>query len=235
MISALGYGRTGTSPFQVSLTHHEKLASLQSPFRFAENSRAAYNWEGVTRAGRESSAAGWEECEGVGKISMKETVYGSEEGWAILGRGMAFMQEADSQRKRARKLLEDRDYKGCVLAGRQSIESSAKAVCVVLNVPFAKKHYFDEETIQAVLSKVPYGPFDMDDIAERHNYLRLFLLFNLWAQVPGLIQYPFAYPLAAEDLGTVISEKDAKMAVEHADECYRAGHSMLEFASEQQV
>jgi len=171
----------------------------------------------------------------VGNISMNETVYGTTEGWAILGRGMAFMQEADSQRKRARKLLEDRDYRGCILASRQSIESSAKAVCVLLNVPFPKKHYFDEETIQAVLSRGPYGPFDMDDMAERHNYLRLFLLLNLWAQVPGLIQYPFAYPVAAEDLATVISDKDAKMAVEHADECYRAAHWMLEFANQQQV
>lgn len=121
-----------------------------------------------------------------------------------LARANAFLDEARKLQQRADKLLEARDHKGSVLASRQSMESCAKAVCVLVDVPFAKKHYFEEKTIEEALGKIP-GP-----MALQQNYLRLFLLANLWSQLPTLAQYPFAYQQARKDLAQVVREQEPK-------------------------
>jgi len=140
----------------------------------------------------------------------------------------AYVNEADERRSRARRLLQEAyDYKGSALASQASIERSTKAVCTLLDVSFPRKHYFVEATIQQVLERLPPGA------CEYQNLLRLFLLANIWAPVHIITEYPFKYSRAAEDLKQAVKHEEAKLALEHAWECYQAARNLLAFVKEQ--
>ncbi len=70
----------------------------------------------------------------------------------------AFIEEAASWLSRSDQLLRHVDWKGSVLASRQCMEDSVKALLLLLGIDPPKKHWFAGEFIEKALQHLPHDP-----------------------------------------------------------------------------
>lgn len=154
---------------------------------------------------------------------------GSKESEGRLGQADAFLEEARNLCLRSDHLLKRAgDSKGSVLASRQSIEDSAKALCLMLGTDPPRKHYFDQEATQNALENLP------PKAAPVRNFLRVFLYANLWFPTDMTCQYPFRYERAKDELKNLITNEDAGVALRHAWYCYYTVDELRQFLKRQE-
>jgi HEPN domain-containing protein len=143
-----------------------------------------------------------------------------------------WIDKARNQLQVAKDHLESRTRESeAIEASQECIELSVKAILSMLNIEYPRKHWWDQEKK------------DLDDIAKQiqqrqlqerlaAQYLdhiihlpRLLFLVNFWAQFYTTAKYGFhVQDLApAQDL---FKKQEAELAVQHAEECYRAASKL---------
>ena len=154
---------------------------------------------------------------------MRETQRKTIEGW---------IDKASNQLQAAREYAKS-SYRcsEAVQAAQECVELSVKAILSFLGVEYPRAHEWDPE-------KKPFGQIArqiserrlLEKLAEQNlshsvPLPRLLLLMNFWSQFYVAAKYGFEaeYLASAHEL---FRTDDAKLAVAHADECYRAASAL---------
>jgi len=126
----------------------------------------------------------------------------------------SFCRRASTKRDEARgQLTQKFNYPESISASQESMEFSIKAIFLYLEEKYRKTHEFSEEQFMKILGKIP-------EECKHYNFPRLLLLTKFWSKFYEIAKY------GNEKLGVgpekLFKEKEAKMALEHANECYYA-------------
>jgi len=123
----------------------------------------------------------------------------------------SFLKRAWNKLDEAKKRLESRHYPESISASQECIELSIKAIFMLLQEKYPKKHEFSEEEFEAILKKIP----------ERLEYLdfhKLYLYSKFWLSFYTVAKY------GLEKIGVgpekLFEKEEAELALKHADKCY---------------
>jgi len=129
----------------------------------------------------------------------------------------SFLKRASNKLNEARSSLENHYYAESVSASQECIELSVKAIFLLLQEEYPKRHEFEEEEFEAILKKIP----------EKLKYLgfpKLYLYSKFWSTFYTVAKY------GLEKIGVgpekLFEKEEAELALKHADKCYYAA-SML--------
>lgn len=118
-----------------------------------------------------------------------------------------------------------------IQASQQCIELSVKSVLSMLNIKYPKSHQWaaDKEPFVAIAKQIKDSNLLVK--LEKH-YLnhsiplpRLLLLMNFWGQLYLVSKYGFETEFLAS-AQQIFKPKEAKLAVQHADECLHAANAL---------
>jgi HEPN domain-containing protein len=138
-----------------------------------------------------------------------------------------WIDKASNQLQIARQLLESRiRWSETVEAAQESIELSVKSILALLRVEFPLTHGWNNEALTRIADQIQKRQL-LSKLREQSNLYwaarlpRLLLLTNFWAQFYLSAKYGIEAGRLAppQDL---FEEGEAKLAVQHAEECYRA-------------
>lgn len=117
-----------------------------------------------------------------------------------------------------------------IQASQECIELSVKSILELLNIDYPRKHSWTRDQLGGLAKQIHERAL-VDKLAE-HNLShmelpRLLLLANLWGHlyVPAKYGYSDGYLAAAHEL---FRPNDAKLALEHATECYAAASELAD-------
>jgi len=123
----------------------------------------------------------------------------------------SFLKRAWNKLDEAKKRLESRHYPESISASQECIELSIKAIFMLLQEKYPKKHEFSEEEFEAILKKIP----------ERLEYLdfhKLYLYSKFWLSFYTVAKY------GLEKIGVgpekLFEKEEAELALKHAEKCY---------------
>jgi HEPN domain-containing protein len=138
-----------------------------------------------------------------------------------------WIDKAWNQLQVASEHLKLRRYSEAIEAAQECIELSVKSVLSLLDIKYSPKHGWIHDSKEfAEIARQIQDRQLLDKLAE-HNLAytvrlpRLLFLMNFWAQFYIVAKYGFEieYLASARDL---FGEEEAKLAIEHAKECYYA-------------
>ena len=150
---------------------------------------------------------------------MNDTQRKTIEGW--IDKASNQLQDAKEHSKSSYRCSE------AIQAAQQCIELSVKSILSLLRVKYPKAHEWasEKEPFAAIARRIQEMKL-IDKLANQHlNHTmplpRLLLLMNFWGQFYLVSKYGFEaeYLASAQDL---FKPKEAKLAVQHAEECYCA-------------
>jgi HEPN domain-containing protein len=125
----------------------------------------------------------------------------------------SFLKRASNKLNEARSSLENHYYAESVSASQECIELSVKAIFLLLQEEYPKRHEFKEEEFEAILKKIP----------EKLKYLefpKLYLYLKFWSTFYTVAKY------GLEKIGVgpekLFGKEEAELALKHADKCYYA-------------
>jgi len=127
------------------------------------------------------------------------------------------MEMAESFLKRARNKLDEaeehlkkRHYSESISASQECIELSIKAIFLLCQKEYPKRHEFKEEEFEAIFKKIP----------EKLEYLefpRIYLYALFWQTFYTVAKYGFEkIGVGAEKL---FKKEETELALKHAEEC----------------
>ncbi len=131
---------------------------------------------------------------------------------------------AESFLTRARHELEDAKshhsslhYAESITSSGQCIEFSLKAVFLLLEEEYPKRHSFTDDEAEKLLQRVPKE-------LEYYDFPRLFLFSKLWSNFHTLAKYgDEKLGIGAEKL---FKKEEADLALHHANKCLQAGERL---------
>ena len=130
----------------------------------------------------------------------------------------SFLKRAWNKLDEAKKHLESWHYPESISAS-QDIELSIKAIFMLLQEKYLKRHEFSEEEFEAILKKIP----------EKLKYLdfhKLYLYSKFWLSFYTVAKY------GLEKIGVgpekLFEKEEAELALKHAEKCYY-GARQLEY------
>ena len=130
----------------------------------------------------------------------------------------SFLKRALNKLGEAKEHLKSWHYPESISASQECIELSIKAIFMLLQEKYPKKHEFSEEEFEAILKKIP----------ERLKYLdfhKLYLYSKFWLSFYTVAKYGLEkIGVGAEKL---FEKEEAELALKHAKRCYE-GASQLE-------
>ena len=121
-------------------------------------------------------------------------------------------------------------------AAQECAELSVKSILSLLGIKYKLKHKWDWEEFIDIAKQVNEGQL-LDKLTEQNLYHcsslpRLLILANLWGHFYLPAKYGFPeYLASAQDL---FKKQEAELAVQHAEECYRAA-SELRYLNEDKL
>lgn len=124
-------------------------------------------------------------------------------------------------------------------ASQECIELSVKSILSMLDIKYPRKHWWDQgkQDFNDIARQIQQRHIQ-DTLAAQHldhvvRLPRLLFMVNFWAQFYMVAKYGFevGYLASARDL---FGEAEADLAVQHAEECYRAA-SQLTYLSEDKL
>jgi HEPN domain-containing protein len=134
----------------------------------------------------------------------------------------SFLKRAWNKLNEAKSYLENYHHSESISASQECIELSIKAIFLLLQKEYPRKHEFEEEEFEAILKKIP----------EKLKYLefsKLYLYSKFWLNFYTVAKY------GLEKIGIgpekLFEKEEAELALKHADKCYRAA-SMLKSYTE---
>ncbi|RLG66985.1 MAG: hypothetical protein DRO11_10675 [Methanobacteriota archaeon] len=123
----------------------------------------------------------------------------------------SFLKRAGHKLDEAKEHLKSSHYPESISASQECIELSIKAIFMLLQKEYPKKHEFKEEAFEAVLKKIP----------EKLKYLdfhKLYLYSKFWLSFYIVAKY------GLEKIGVgpekLFEKEEAELALKHADKCY---------------
>lgn len=137
-----------------------------------------------------------------------------------------WIDKAHNQLQAAKQHLESRvRWSETVEASQESVELSVKSILSLLQVEFPLTHGWNNEAFARIADQIQKRQL-LSKMREQNLYWaarlpRLLLLTNFWAQ----FYLPAKYGIEAGKLAPpqdLFEESEAKLAVQHAEECYRA-------------
>ena len=154
---------------------------------------------------------------------MNDTQRKTIEGW--IDKASNQLQAAREHAKSSYRCSE------AVQAAQQCIELSVKSILSLLSINFPKAHEWvsDKEPFAAIARQIQERKL-LDRLASQHldhtvPLPRLLLLMNFWGQFYLVSKYGFEaeHLASAQDL---FKSEEAKLAMQHAEECYRAASAL---------
>lgn len=151
-----------------------------------------------------------------------------------------WIDKASNQLQAARGHLKSPfHYSEAIEASQECIELSVKSILLFLNIKYAPSHGWEESKKQfadiakQIISRNIQEKLEAQYLHHSIRLPRLILLVNFWSLLYLSAKYGFTaeYLSSARDL---FDKKEAELAVEHADECYRAV-SQLRYLSEDKL
>ncbi|MBI4190313.1 MAG: HEPN domain-containing protein [Betaproteobacteria bacterium] len=138
-----------------------------------------------------------------------------------------WIDKARNQLQSAKQHLESRvRWSESVEASQESVELSVKAILSLLQIEFPLTHGWNNEALARIADQIQKRQLLLKLRGQNNLYWaarlpRLLLLTNFWAQ----FYLPAKYGMEAGRLAPpqdLFEEDEAKLAVQHAEECYRA-------------
>jgi HEPN domain-containing protein len=136
------------------------------------------------------------------------------------GQAESWLKRANNKLDEARNQLQQKfNYAESVSASQECIELSIKAIFSVAGIEFTKEHKIKEEEFKKLLEKIP------DDLKNIYNYPRIYLLSEFWTYFYTTAKYGLEKLKIGSD--KLFTDKEANIALEHAEECYNASNGLL--------
>lgn len=152
---------------------------------------------------------------------MRETQRKTIEGW---------IDKASNQLQAAQEHVKSYHFSEAVQAAQECIELSVKSVLSLLCVEYPLAHKLAEKKPFELIARQISERRLLEKLAGQYmNHSvplpRLLLLMNFWGQFYLSAKYGFEaeWLASAQDL---FRPEDAKLAVQHAEECYRAASTL---------
>lgn len=140
---------------------------------------------------------------------------------------MLKFEQAESWLKRANNKLDEAknqlqqkfNYPESVSASQECIEFSIKALFSIAKIKFTKGHKIKEEEFKNILDKIP------EMLKNIYNYPRIYLLSEFWSYFYITTKYGLEELKIGSD--KLFTNKEAILALEHANECYNASNGFF--------
>lgn len=132
----------------------------------------------------------------------------------------SYLRRANNKLDEARNQSKEKfNYAESVSSSQECIELSLKAVFLFLGEDFPKTHEFKEQDFIKLLSKIP-------EELKFYNFPRLYLLSKFWSSFYTVSKYGLEkLEIGADEL---FKDKEANLALNHAEECYSASNALLQ-------
>lgn len=123
-----------------------------------------------------------------------------------------------------------------IQTAQECIELSVKAILSILNIQFSKKHGWevDKEEFEKIAKQINDRNILEKLSNENLSHIRLprlIMLMNFWSQ----LYIPSKYGYSTNDLAPakdLFDGKEAKLAVEHAEECYNYANILIHLSED---
>lgn len=161
---------------------------------------------------------------------MNKTRRKTIEGW---------IDKASNQLLAAREHLKSFRYSEAIEAAQECVELSVKSILSLLDIKYSRSHEWapNKKEFAGIAQQIQERQL-LDKLAKQYldqtiRLPRLLFLMNFWAQFYITAKYGFE----AEHLASaheLFNKEEAELAVQHADECYRAA-SQLRYLNEDKL
>jgi HEPN domain-containing protein len=123
-----------------------------------------------------------------------------------------------------------------IQAAQECVELSVKAILSILNIQYSKKHGWEvnKEEFEKIARQISDANILEKLANENLSHIRLprlIMLMNFWSQ----LYLPSKYGYSANDLAPakdLFDAKEAKLAVEHAEECYNSAYILIHLSED---
>ena len=123
----------------------------------------------------------------------------------------SFLKRAGHKLDEAKGYLESYHYPESISASQECIEFSIKAIFMLLQEEYPRRHEFNEEEFEAILKKIP-------DKLKYLDFHKLYLYSKFWLSFYTVAKY------GLEKIGVgpekLFEKEEAELALKHADKCY---------------
>jgi HEPN domain-containing protein len=141
----------------------------------------------------------------------------------------SWTDKAWNQQQTAGEHLKSQRYSESIEASQECIELAVKSILSLLDIEYSQSHWWDGEQFSSITRQIQDKQL-LDRLEEQDlGYIRLprlLLLAKLWAQfyLPAKHAFEAEYLAPARDL---FGQKEAELAMQHANECYIAASQLL--------
>jgi HEPN domain-containing protein len=123
-----------------------------------------------------------------------------------------------------------------IQAAQECVELSVKAILSILNIQYSKKHGWEvnKEEFEKISKQISDANILEKLANENLSHIRLprlIMLMNFWSP----LYLPSKYGYSANDLAPakdLFDDKEAKLAVEHAKECYNSAYILIHLSED---
>lgn len=139
-----------------------------------------------------------------------------------------YLENSGSQIGRAKQLLSGYDYVGAIEAAQHSIEISIKALYLLVGQEPPKEHHAGQEFLTKVVDRLvfpSYFGYLKDDLCRAMWISKMYE----WAHTASVYGFKGISP------SKLIHEKDAKTALEYADEVYSTCRLVVDAANRKEI
>ena len=161
---------------------------------------------------------------------MNKAKHKTIEGW---------IDKASNQLLAAREHLKSYRYSEAIEGAQECVELSVKSILSLLDITYSRSHEWipDKKEFAGIAQQIQERHL-LDKLSKQYldhmiRLPRLLFLMNFWAQFYITAKYGFEaeHLASARDL---FDKEEAELAVQHADECYRAA-SQLRYLDEDKL
>jgi HEPN domain-containing protein len=132
----------------------------------------------------------------------------------------SFLRRARNKLDEAREHLKKFNYSESIPASQECIELSVKAIFLLFQEKYLRKHEFDEEEFEKILKMIP----------DRLIYLdlpKIYLYSKFWSQFYTITKYGLEkFGVGADRL---FENEEVELALKHADRCEYAASQLLNY------
>jgi HEPN domain-containing protein len=132
----------------------------------------------------------------------------------------SFLRRARNKLYEAREHLEKLNYPESISASQECIELSVKAIFLLFQEKYPRRHEFTEEEFENILKMIP-------DQLEHLDFPKVYLYSKFWSQFYTVAKY------GLEKLGVgadkLFEKEEAELALKHAEKCEFAASLLLDY------
>jgi HEPN domain-containing protein len=132
----------------------------------------------------------------------------------------SFLRRARNKLDEAREHLKKFNYPESISASQECIELSVKAIFLIFQEEYPRKHEFSEEEFEKILKNIPNELKHLD-------FPKIYLYSKFWLQFYTVAKYGLEkFGIGADKL---FEKEEAELALKHADKCEFAANRLLNY------